>query len=121
MRQINFSGITEEQERKLKELKGNGTWRDLADALLASAREVDVVTRSSETREDVAKLERAIAHVREIVIGELAAGQDRFDRLADRAEAERDRLEESLSETRAELAEVKESLADATVKASRVD
>lgn len=121
MAQINFSGITDEQERQLKELKGNATWRDLADAFIANAREADVVTRSSETREDVANLDGALAHVREIALGAFSAGQDRLERLAGKAETERDELEGKLSDTRTQLADARKALSDATAKAKRVD
>lgn len=121
MAQINFSGITDEQERQLKELKGNATWRDLADAIIANAREADVVTRSSETREDVANLDGALAHVREIALGAFSAGQDRLERLAGKAETERDELEGKLSDARIQLADARKALSDATAKASRVD
>ena len=121
MAQINFSGITDEQERQLKELKGEATWRDLADTIIAGAREADVFTRSSETREDVAKLDRALAHVRDIAFGAFSAGQDRLERLAEKAEAERDELEGKLSDARTQLADAKKALNDATTKASRVD
>ena len=121
MAQINFSGITDEQERQLKELKGNATWRDLADAFIANAREADVVTRSSETREDVANLDGALAHVREIALGAFSAGQDRLERLAGKAETERDELEGKLSDARTQLADARKALSEATAKAKRVD
>ena len=121
MAQINFSGITDEQERQLKELKGNATWRDLADAFIANAREADVVNRSSETREDIANLDGALAHVREIALGAFSAGQDRLERLAGKAETERDELEGKLSDARTQLADARKALSDATTKASRVD
>jgi len=121
MGQVNFSGITDEQERQLKELKGDATWRDLADTIIAGAREADVFTRSSETREDVAKLDRALAHVRDVAFGAFSAGQGRLERLADKAEAERDELEGKLSDTRTQLADARKALSDATAKAKRVD
>ena len=121
MAQINLSGITDEQERQLKELKGNATWRDLADAIIANAREADVVNRSSETREDIANLDGALAHVREIALGAFSAGQDRLARLASKAEAERDELDGKLTDARTQLTDARKALSDATTKASRVD
>lgn len=119
--QVNFSGLTKEQKAALVELRGSGSWKELTEWILTRAREEEALKWTPDSRRVAQKIDTALNHIRDLVVGEISAHQELVDGITDRMNSENAEVKASLNEAEAELKEVRKELEAAIEKAKRVD